>query len=114
MNTTEISPVLEEIKNSTNLITKYLDESEKEKYKEIFYNLLLYYTMNYESTKLNKLFEDKNANKYFQKILYTFKESFKGINLPNSFIDEMIQSGFEMDYEKFIVTLNYLKSLEIF
>lgn len=109
----DISPIFEEIKEDPQLIIKYLEkDKEKEEYMHIFYNLILFYTMNYEPDKLNKLLSDRKANKYYQHILYTKYDNFKRICLENTFIDEMIKSGFEMDYEKFILTLNYLKSLE--
>ena len=91
---------------------EYFDENEQDIYIEIFYNLFLYYSMNYELKKVNELFKDKKSNKYFQKILYSLQVYFRRITLANSFVDEMIQNGFEMNYDKFIITLNYLKSLE--
>ena len=108
----KISPVFNEIRNNPEILTAYLDEKEQDLYKEKFYSLLLYYSMNYELDKINELFIDKETNKYFQNILYSLQDYFRRITLPNSFVDEMIQNGFEMDYDKFISTLKYLKSLE--
>lgn len=108
----KISPVFNEIRNNPEILTAYLDEKEQSLYKEKFYSLLLYYSMNYELDKINELFIDKETNKYFQNILYSLQDYFTRITLPNSFVDEMIQNGFEMDYDKFISTLKYLKSLE--
>ena len=108
----KIWTVFTEIRNNPEIIVKYFDENEQDIYIENFYSLFLYYSMNYESEKVNELFNDKKSNKYFQKILYSLHVYFKRITLPNSFVDEMIQNGFEMDYNKFIITLNYLKSLE--
>ena len=108
----KISPVFNEIRNNPEILTAYLEEKEQDLYKEKFYSLLLYYSMNYEIDKINELFIDKEINKYFQNILYSLQDYFRRITLPNSFVDEMIQNGFEMDYDKFISTLKYLKSLE--
>ena len=108
----KIRTVFNEIRNNPEIIAKYFDENEQDIYIEIFYNLFLYYSMNYELKKVNELFNDKKSNKYFQKILYSLQVYFRRITLPNSFVDEMIRNGFEMNYDKFIITLNYLKSLE--
>ena len=112
INIEEISPVLNEVKNDPELITKYANENEKDKYKEIIYSIILYYSINYDSNKINELLEEKNANKYYQKILYSNQDYFIDIELQNSFVDEMINNGFEFNYENFILTLKYLKTLE--
>ena len=112
LNIGEISPVLSELKYSPENLIKSLDENEQENYKEIFYTLLLYYTLNYDADKVNALLDDKKANKYYQKILYSNDKYFNKIQLQNSFIDEIIINGFNMNYNDFILTLNYLKSLE--
>ena len=108
----KIRTVFNEIRNNPEIIAKYFDENEQDIYIEIFYNLFLYYSMNYELKKVNELLNDKKSNKYYQKILYSLQVYFRRITLPNSFVDEMIRNGFEMNYDKFIITLNYLKSLE--
>ena len=106
--------VLNKIKISPNIITQYLngDEKEIEKYLEIFYTLLLYYRVNYEPNKIFELFEDTKINAYYQKILFSNKDYFSKIYLPNSFIDEMLETNFDMNYDNLILILNYLKKFE--
>jgi hypothetical protein len=109
------SSVLNKIKISPNIITQYLneDKSEIDKYLDKFYTLLLYYRTNYMPDKVNELFnDDSKVNIYYQKILFLNKDSFNRVYLPNSFIDEMIQNDYEMNYENFILILKYLKKLE--
>ena len=108
------SSALNKIKISPNIITQYLngDENEIEKYLEIFYTLLLYYRVNYEPNKVFELFEDTKINVYYQKILFSNKDYFSKIYLPNSFIDEMLDKNFDMNYDNLILILNYLKKFE--
>ena len=109
----EISPVLKEIRSNPEIITNHLNEKNQDIYKEKLYNLLLYYSMIYELETVNELLKDQKANRYFQNILYSVNNNnFKSLDLPNSFIDEIIQNGFQMDYDKLMITFNYLKSLE--
>jgi len=112
--TETISPILDLMRGSPELITKYFqgDNPEKEKHLEAFYTLLLYYRLYYEQDKINELLEDKNANHYYQKILFNSQIYFDRICLNNSFIDELFKNNFEMNYDNFIQILNYLKSLE--
>ena len=108
------STVLNKIKISPDLITKYLKakDSEIEKNLEIFYVILLYYRLNYEENNVNELFEDHSIIKYYRKILFSNKDYFIKICLSNSFIDEIIQTDFEMNYDNLLLILNYLKNLE--
>ena len=73
----KIRTVFNEIRNNPEIIAKYFDENEQDIYIEIFYNLFLYYSMNYELKKVNELFNDKKSNKYFQKILYSLQVYFR-------------------------------------
>ena len=107
------STILNKIKISPDLITNHLDEIERrEKYLEIFYTLLLFYRLNYETDKLNELFEENNINKYYIKILFSNKEYFIKIYLPNSFFDKVFESDLEMNYYKLILIFKYLKKFE--
>ena len=108
------SNVLNKIKISPEFITKYLneDESDIKKYLEIFYTLLLYYRQNYEPERIQELFEENNINQYYRIILFSNKEHFIKIYIPNSYIDEMLQSDFEMNYDNLLLILQYLKRFD--
>ena len=114
IDTTKINQCLNEIRNSLELIIKYLDEDEnhKEKYKENLYLSLLYYMQKYQSDKVDELLEDKNGKKYYQKKLLNLQKYFESICLKNSFIDEIMHNNITLDYETIIIILNYLKSFE--
>ena len=83
VDTETISPILDLLRGSPELITKYLqgDNLEKEKHLEAFYTLLLYYMLYYEQDKINEILEDKNANHYYQKILFNSQIYFDRICL---------------------------------
>ena len=105
------SSVLNKIKISQDFIKKHLNnESEMEKYLEIFYTLLLYYRLNYEYENTNELF-DCNDAKFYRKILFSKKEYFDKICLNNSFFDNNL-SDIEMNYNNLLLILNYLKRFD--
>ena len=102
----KFSSILNKIKISPNIITQHLeDKKEIDKYLDKFYTLLLYYRANYMPDKVNELFEDNKVNIYYKKILFVNNNSFNRIYLPNSFIDEMIQNDFEMNYNNLLIIL---------
>ena len=110
-----ITHILKEIANSTELITNHLNENENEieKCLEKFYSLLLYYFNSYDFEKIEGILEDKNGFKFYQKILFSSnKKLFDRIVLKNSFIDEIIHNENKMDYNNIIQILKYLKFLE--
>ena len=108
------SNVLNKMKISPELITKHLneDESEIKKYLEIFYTLLLYYRQNYEPEKINELFEENKLNQYYRIILFSNEEHFNNIYLPISFIDQILQTDFDMNYKNLLLILKYLKRFD--
>ena len=111
----EYSNNLNKIKNSTNIITKYLNDDNKEieKYLEIFYTILLYFRINYEKDKVNDLFKDNAANKYYIKILISNGKYCEDIPpLSNSFVYEILKNIENLDIQKLCMILNYLKKLD--
>ena len=106
------SSVLNKIKISQEYIKKHLNnESEMDKYLEIFYTLLLYYRLNYEYENVNELFDCLENAKFYRKILFSNKEYFDKICLNNSFFDNNL-SDIEMNYNNLLLILNYLKRFD--
>ena len=106
---------LNKIKNSTDIITKYLNDDNKEieKNLEIFYSILLYFRINYEKDKVNDLFKDNAASKYYLKILISNNKNFENIPpLSNSFVDDILNNLENLDIQKLYNILNYLKKLD--
>ena len=109
------SDKLNDFKIFPNKITDYLtDDKRKETYLLIFYSIILYFRINYEPDKVNDLFLDNYANKYYIKILLSNNKHFENIPpLSYSFVNEIMGSfGKNLDIEKLYTTLNFLKKLD--
>ena len=57
------------IEKNPNIIIKYCEENEKEKYLKIFYMILLYFRQKYEIDKYPEVFYKKELWKYFVEII---------------------------------------------
>ena len=109
------SKVLFKIKHDPEIITKHLNNNNLDinKYLTIFYTLLLYYRQNYEAEeKINELFEENNTMEYYKIILFSNKDHFNKISVPFSFIEKILQTDFEMNYDNLLLILKYLKRFE--
>ena len=88
----DYSSVLETIEKDPSFIIKYCSEKDnKEKYKKIFYTILLYFRLNYEKEKDESLLKNKDLNKYFFEILPKNYRYFSILNIHDQFIFEILK-----------------------
>ena len=104
------SSILKLIENKTEILTDYCGPKDnKEKYLILFYTLLLYFRLHYETEEVKKLISKKELWKYFIKILVKENKFFRTLELTNELIKEMLNQT-PISYEIISGTLYYLKS----
>ena len=86
------SKILNTVENSKleNVIKSLQNEKEKDKCRENFYTLYLYFTYNFERENLEILLQNKKIWKYLIKVLQNNSIFFYNIQLPEEIFEEMI------------------------
>ena len=94
------------------IVTKIINkEEDRNKFREYFYTLLLYFRLNFERENLDKLIQNKKIWKYLINVLQKNALYFTNINLPNDLYDEMINRT-PLSFEEMESIFFYMDSLE--
>ena len=89
------------------------EEKDKNKYKEYFYTLLLFYRYNFEKENLDKLLLNKQIWKYLVNVLQQNALFFPDLQLPEELFDEMINKT-PLSFDQMESIFFYINSLEKF
>ena len=84
----------------------HVDEKEKEKSKEIFYCINLYFKLYFQKEEVIKTFDDENKCKYLLNSLINFHNFFEDLLLPKEYVIKLIEKS--NDYNKIVNLLFYL------
>jgi len=99
------------MKNILNVIAKdpsniHVEENSKEKSKEKFYCIYLYFNLNYQKEEVIKMFDDENKFKYLINNLIIYHKFFEDLLLPKECVIKLIEKANE--YNKIANLLFYL------
>ena len=108
----EYSNFLKLIEKKPNIIIKHCSDKDKpEKYFKLFYSLLLYFRVNFESNKVQELLFNKELYKYFIEILPSNFKAFPNLEIPQELINQITMQK-NLKFSIIEGTLFYLKSFE--
>ena len=104
-NIKKMKNILEVIAKDPNKI--HVDENSREKSKETFYCIYLYFNIYFQKEEeVKKMFEDENKCKYFLNSLINYHNFFRDLLLTKEEVIKMIEK--ENDYNKIVNLLFYL------
>ena len=83
-----------------------VEENSKERSKEIFFSLYLYFNLNYQRDEVIKMFDDENKCKYLLNSLITYHKFFEELLLPKEIVIKLMEKV--NDYNKIVKLLFYL------
>ena len=110
LNIKNYSLFLNLIEKKPNVLTKFCSQNDnKEKYLKIFYNLLLYFRVNYEEDKVQNLLNKKELWKYYIEILPINHKYYFNIEIPDELINEILKQKV-LSYSIIKGTLSYITS----
>jgi len=98
---------IKHFKNILNIIAKdpnkiHVDENSKEKSKEVFYSIYLYFNLNFHKEEVIKMFDDENKCKYLLNSLINFHNFFEDLLLPKKYVIKLMEKAY---YNNKIVNL---------
>ena len=83
-----------------------IDEKSKEKSKETFYCIYLYFNLYFQNETIKKMFDDENKCKYLMNNLINFHNFFEDLFLPKEDVIKLLENA--NDYNKIVNLLFYL------
>ena len=109
LNIKNYSSILSLIEKKPNALTRFCSKNDnEEKYLKIFYNLLLFFRVNYEEEKVHDLLSKKDLWKYYIEIL-PINRKYYNIEIPNELINEILNQKI-LSYSIIKDTLSYISS----
>ena len=110
LNIKRYSSVLNLIEKKPNILTKFFSQKDdKDQYFKKFYELLLYFRVNYEKDKVHDFLRKKELWKYYIEILPKSRKYYFNIEIPDELINEILNQKI-LSYSIIKETLSYISS----